>query len=174
MRRGRTCTRFGESYPSAAAAARALGVTRGTVRIHMDLYGNLDCIGPQERPVVVRGKFFPSQKAAAQFFRVRPNVVSTLLARWGHLDTLGTGQARRKSSNSAKPITVHGHEFPSRVAASRALGVCVKALRGWDRNPDDPRYADIILGAVMRVDARETAAALKGAKMTDRITRRAA
>lgn len=124
------------------------------------------------QPVIVRGTVYPSQAAAGRAFGLTRNVVATLLARHGHLDMLGTGNKGRRPSNS-RPVVIHGHSFTSLADASRKLGLSESQMQRWCSNQSHPYFSDLILGAVMRLDARKTAAAFKDAEMTDRISRRA-
>lgn len=149
---GIPCRRGSTVYPSRTAAAEALGVTRSTVNYHMRTHGHLDGVGTTcPSPCIVRGVRHESQMAAAKAHGVTPSVVATLLARHGHLDNLGTGN--RGLNGKSRQTVVMGHTFASRAAAARALGLSRAQLYRWLRAPTDPRLADLVLGAVMRLDA---------------------
>ena len=105
-------------------------------------------------------KVFPSQRAAARALGISKITVAYHLNTHGNLDRAGLGQRRPwATQNAAKPLTVFGHNFPSRTAASRELGVSVSQLRRWQEKPRSPYFHDLILGAVMRWQAQQRRAA---------------
>lgn len=155
---GKPCRRGTVVYPSRTAAAEALGVTRSTVNYHLHTHGNLDRVGSTcPSPCIVRGTHYPSQKAAAAAHGVTPSVVATLLARHGHLDNLGMGN--RGLNGKSRQTAVMGHAFPSRAAAARALGMSRTQFYRCLRQPANPHFQDLILGAVMRWQAQQRKAA---------------
>ena len=151
---GKPCRRGAVVYPSRTAAAEALGVTRSTVNYHLRTHGHLDQVGSTcPSPCIVRGARYDSQKEAAKAHGVTPSVVATLLARHGHLDSLGMGN--RGINGKSRQTVVMGHAFPSRAAAARALGMSRTQFYRCLRETANPHFQDLLIGAVMRLDARK-------------------
>lgn len=107
-------------------------------------------------PCEVRGKVFPSLRAAAKALQVKPNTISTHLAKHGHLDFVGTGSggSRRWSMHRAKPVDVWGHHFPSKKALAAHIGVPVGTVIGW-LNGSVKCGSDRLMAALMQADARK-------------------
>lgn len=74
-------------------------------------------------PVVIRGRHYPSQKAAAQALGVTPATVNDALNR-GTIDRVGLGRA----AASAVPVTIRGRRYASQTEAARALGVSLATV----------------------------------------------
>ena len=118
---------------------------------------------------------YPSQAAASRHLGLSKRTIAHHLNTHGNLDRAGMGQRRPwATQNAAKPVSVYGHVFPSRRKAAAALGLSENQIKRWLARPDHPYFVDLILGAVMRLDSRRTAAALKDADMIDRIGGKAA
>lgn len=96
---------------------------------------------------------YPSQADARRSIGVSKTTIAYHLDTYGDLRRVGMGKVRSGNQSAAKPIVVMGHEFPSRIAAARALGISRTRFFLWLRSPTDPRLADLVLGAVMRLDA---------------------
>lgn len=149
----------GVVYPTAQAAARALGVQAQTVRKAAQR-GTLDSVGlglshPRPMPVRIRGRVYPSARAAAAALGVSQGAIRQALAR-GDPDSVGR---RRYNGARARPVAIGGLQFASMAEASRALGFSQsyvsKVLRG--RSPVSRQR---LLGAAMQLAlARERVAA---------------
>lgn len=81
---------------------------------------------PKSKPVTIRGVTYPSQKAAAEALGVDRSAV-TLAKRHGRLKYVGTG------TGSTRKIScrIGEYDFPSLVAAARALGVHEMYISGY-------------------------------------------
>lgn len=118
----------GVVYPTAQAAAAALGVREITV-LRAARLGRLDTLGLgaaglQSMPVRIRGVVYPSAAAAASALGVGVSAVRQALAR-GREDRVGLPRHRKLPPNSApgKAVSIGGFEFVSQVAADAALGL---------------------------------------------------
>lgn len=119
-------------YPNRGEAAKALGVSVRTIH-SAACKGRLATVGlghhpkaPEYLPVSIRGTLYPSVQAAAMALKIHPSTISCALAR-GTIDTVGLGRGHRARGNSrggapAKPGAIGPLTFPSRRAASSALG----------------------------------------------------
>lgn len=128
-------------------------------------------------PVRIRGEVYPSITAAAHAFRVKPSTVSSQLARYGTADGVGLGcksPRHNSTGHHVKPVMILGRDFPSIKAASDFFGVSYSWLYKALTKDSPSNWHDRLLASLMAADARRTAAALKSADMTDRISRRAA
>jgi len=128
-------------------------------------------------PVRIRGNVYPSVTAAAKAFRVKPSTVSSQLARYGTADGVGLGcksPRHNSTGHHVKPVVILGRAFPSIKAASDFFGVSYSWLYKALTKDSPSNWQDRLLAALMAVDARKAAAALKRADMTDRINKRAA
>lgn len=65
--------------------------------------------------VLIRGKLYPSAKAAAEALGVTTSAVHSALSR-GNIDTVGSGRSQ------PQPVELDGVTFPSIRSASLALG----------------------------------------------------
>lgn len=75
------CTVRGKTYPSIAAAARALGVTTSALWQRIER-GTQDRAGaPRGKPVEARGVRYASTKEAAAALGVRPGVIRAYICR---------------------------------------------------------------------------------------------
>ncbi|RBO52645.1 hypothetical protein DSD19_13740 [Rhodovulum sp. BSW8] len=113
----------GTTYPDAATAARALGVTPEAVR-SAARKGRLDRVGAGRKgvepmPVRIRGELFADAHAAAARFGVTPQAVWKALAD-GDPDRIGRPQ--RRPGRDPHPVEIGGLRFASQRKASRALG----------------------------------------------------
>ena len=95
---------------------------------------------------VVRGQTFPSLKAAAKHFGRSEKQVQRHLDKHGHLDYLGLPVPYTRP-DKCKPVSIGGLNFPSRVAAAKALGLDPKTLRNAEQNPSSYQT---VLAAAMR------------------------
>lgn len=109
----------GVVYPDANAAAAALGVTAGQVRMALRK-GRLDGLGTRAamQPVTIRGKTYPSFSAASGALGVHPNTVRAAY-RNGTLHRVGTGRV------GPEPMRVHiaGQDFEDVYEAAAHFGV---------------------------------------------------
>lgn len=113
----------GTVYPTAQAAAKAHGVQPQTV-IHALKRDTLDHVGrgrrgPDLMPVRIRGVVYPSAKAAAVALGVKVGAVYQALSR-NRLDLVGL--PREYNPRRSHPFSIAGMSWPSKAAASRALG----------------------------------------------------
>jgi transcriptional regulator of acetoin/glycerol metabolism len=76
-------------------------------------------------PVTLRGRVFPSARAAAQEAGVHANTIYRHLRRHGTLD----GLHRPSSDRTPRTVVIDGAEHPSIHAAARALGVSRGTIR---------------------------------------------
>jgi len=139
MKKPKPVTIRGVTYPSISAAARAHGVRPSTIHSAMER-GRLDYVGVGSSkngkwngsPVVIRGVTYSSLREAARALGVSPQAVSTALMR-GTADNVGLrkeGQpllipprrATRIEGRVGIPFSLGGFSWPSRQAASVALG----------------------------------------------------
>ena len=108
-------------------------------------------------PVVVRGQRFESATACAKHFGIAECTVYGMISR-GRADCIGLGTARpRKAAGSrAVPVQIGPLSFPSRRAASLALGFCNNyvghALRGRSGYSMQK-----VVAAAMALEARQIA-----------------
>ena len=68
--------------------------------------------------ILIRGKFYRSQKEAADILGLSQSTVSRAKCN-GRLDTVGLGKVGRQGV----PITIRGVTYPSMTEAAKALGV---------------------------------------------------
>lgn len=110
-------------------------------------------------PVRLGDVDYPSISAAAAALGVTAPTLSHRLQKYGCLDLAGQGSRppRRQALNSILPITIHGREFPSRVAAARYLGVCSSYLSRCAKAGFTATYSDYLLRRLMEADARQAA-----------------
>jgi hypothetical protein len=134
----------GTTYPSRTAAADALGLSVSAIS-SAAINGTLDVVGTYAEtnghklatatmPVVIRGKRYPSIKAAAKALGISRHSISTLLAR-DRIDQAGKGRGnhgKQRPPIAAIPIKIGPTTYPSTRAAAKALGIplCrIKKLR---------------------------------------------
>jgi hypothetical protein len=101
--------------------------------------------------VFVRGKAYPSIKAAARALRVSERTLYRHLDRFGHLDRIG--KPGRPRPDLSKSVTLGPYTFPSVTAAAAALGLDRKTIRNTTRS-DSARAT--VLKAVMQYSLKET------------------
>lgn len=111
----------------------------------------------ERMPVIVRGKRFESATACAKHFGIAECTVYGMIS-CGRADFIGLGsdRSRRARAGRSKPITIGPLSFPSRRAASLALGFSdsyvVNALRG------KTGYSmQKVVAAAMALEARQNA-----------------
>lgn len=111
-------------------------------------------------PVEVRGKVYPSARAAAAALGVSVASVYCAISR-GNIDRLGLGpdysKKVTKGGRAPKRIVVAGQEFPSIAALARALGRGRRAV-GASLRAGDAARTRIALGVMALVAQRENAA----------------
>lgn len=112
-----------------------------------------------EIPTIVRGKLYPSQKAAAKALGVSQNTVSQSLRRNGHCDNIGMfngllGNQRAK----ANPTTIFGLEFRSQKEAAEKLGVSRSTIRRFAAGRAKQAGREIVYLAAMKYMERKNAA----------------
>ena len=109
-------------------------------------------------PCEAGGRSFPSLRVAAKALGVKPNTLSTHLAKHGHLDFVGTGKSgpRRWSKHRAAPVDVWGHHFPSKKALAAHIGVPVGTVIGW-LNGSVKSGPERLMAELMRADVRRAA-----------------
>jgi hypothetical protein len=112
---------------------------------------------PLNCPVEVRGRLYPSIKAAAADLGIKPASVSSYLGRRGHTEGLGLGHRspnRNRTPRNMRPVTIHGHRFETIKAAADALGVNYQGLHKTIRTGMTPKKSDRLLRLVMQWQAR--------------------
>lgn len=163
MKRGPITIR-GITYASRASAATILGVSVRTIHTAAHA-GRLDTVGlghrpkaPEYVPVRIRGVTYPSVQAAAKALKVRPCTISNAITR-GTLETVGLGRGRRANGNHrggrrARPVIIGPLSFPSRRAASVALGFSPPYLARVLNHPT-PAKRERLMAAVLDYAARQ-------------------
>jgi hypothetical protein len=113
----------GVTYADAVAAALALGVCADTVRtaarkgtLHRVGTGR---VGPEPMRVQIAGRVFTDVHAAARHHGCCPHTIWAALAD-GDIDRVARKQ--RYNPRRSQPFEIGGLSFPSKSAASRALG----------------------------------------------------
>lgn len=108
----------GREFRSTWAASKALGISRKTIEYRMKKNLPLEDFRSTSREVIVNGQYFPSIRAAAKALRCGPGTIHRLVKKHGPVVEL-----KRPPKPRAKPITLDGVEYPSRMAAAQALGI---------------------------------------------------
>lgn len=128
--------------------------------------------GPQPGIYLWRDQTYIGQKAVALAAGVAPKTVAGHLRAHGNLDRLGVGRGRHASHAAplSKPISDGRTQYPSIAAMARAAGVRPRTAQRWVRDGKHDR----LMAALMAVDARKTAAAMREADMIDNIRKDAA
>ena len=119
----RNITIRGRVYPTAQAAARALGVQDQTIHRAARL-GVLDRVGVgkgrrEPMPVRVRGVVYENAAAAAEATGLTKNAIYNAISK-GRADRVGLPP--QGLSSSARPFVIGPMTFPSQTAAEQALG----------------------------------------------------
>lgn len=123
-------------FPSIAAAAKELNVTKRTVEYHLNR-GTLDQLAgrdknsprilPKAKPITVLGQTFPSQIAMVRHFKLPDRSRIPELLREGLLDSyvsaILAGTYKRRAHNWGHAVTIRGVKYPSIAEAARALGL---------------------------------------------------
>lgn len=107
----------------------------------------------KRQPCVVRGRVYPSQKAAAAAFGVSETAVAEALRRRGDLETLGlplSGAGRGNTNSRACPVMIGHLRFRSHKAAAEALGVSRSMIRRWVASGAALQDAPVIYAAALR------------------------
>lgn len=108
----------GTVYPSSSKAAKALGVSRATLKRHLEMFGTLENLGALTGTrVPVRGPdgtVHASKADAARALGVDVATISRHLDEYGNLDFIGTATV---------PCVWRGKTYPSINAAAGAIGV---------------------------------------------------
>ncbi|SMO63934.1 helix-turn-helix domain-containing protein [Paracoccus laeviglucosivorans] len=112
---------------------------------------------PNTVPVLVRGKLYPSISAAASALGISGPSISHQLQRYGCADRAGLGLfgPRVRCNHKAKPVKIHGREFPSIAAAARFMGVSPTHLYRSLKHGFAPTYSEFLLRQLMQADARK-------------------
>jgi hypothetical protein len=135
----------GDTFPSAAAAAEALGVGVKTIykarsRNALDLIGT----GAKVLPVTIRGVTYENKSAAARALGVTSVAICNAEAA-GRLDFVGTGA-------KVKAVTIRGTTYPSHRAASEALRVCPETIARAEKLG---RLDDVGIMRIMDADRKD-------------------
>ena len=101
-----------------------------------------------------RGVTHPSIRACARAHGRASHTVAYHLDTHGDLSRLGTGKSRPGCQNAAKALRLGRHEFPSRVAAAKALRISVPQLYRWTHPTATPVMRDMLMAALMAYDQR--------------------
>ncbi|NJO82024.1 MAG: hypothetical protein HC828_03995 [Blastochloris sp.] len=112
------------TYPSAKAAARALGVSERTIHRITKLSDQIDTYmphPPKPHPVVINGVAYPSIHAAARATGWSRTTVRR------HMDT--NNQPITHTPRHPQSVTINDETYPSIAAAARALGMPPANLR---------------------------------------------
>lgn len=157
----------GKVYPTAQAAAAALGVVSDT--IHRAIReGRLDLVGLQRPestrqglPVRIRGRVYANAAAAAAVLKLTPNAVLRAV-REGREDRVGL---RQRGRPAGCPVVIGPHRFPSMRAASLALGF-ERSYVWWAFRKSATARARV-LAAAMALDAKASRSAMRVANMID-------
>jgi len=150
----------GVTYPTAPAAARALGVTPDTIRrarrngtLHRVGLGR---VGVEPMPIRIRGLDYADAHAAAVALGVTAAAVWQA-AHKGTLDRVGLGP-RRDNPSRARPVAIGSASYASMAVASKVLGFgesyISQALRRKSK-----RAMERIVAAQMAMEAEQEAAA---------------
>lgn len=146
-----------------ATACRACG-TESVIRAENNRLACVRCgLMHDARPIMqvkVRGKVYPSARAAAAALGVKVMSVYCAISR-GNLDRLGLGPdySKKITKGGQRPrrIVVAGQEFPSIASLARALGRPRKSVGASLRAGETARRR-IALGVMALVAQRENAA----------------
>jgi len=148
----------GVTYPSLAAAARALGVKYVTVhraralgRLHRCGIGRA---GVEPMAICIRGREFENAEAAARAFKVTKGAIYTALHR-GSIDRIGLPP--RCGLPRAQEFVIGPLRYPSKRSASIALGFAPEYVSNVLRNGGPDARASL-LRAAMALAARQEAA----------------
>lgn len=159
----------GVVYPTAVDAARALGVTDGTVRAAAR-NGTLHRVGlgqcfPEPMPIRIRGVVYPDAHTAARANGVTVSAIWQAMHK-NKLDRVGLGPSYDRPSR-AKPFAIGPARYVSMAAASVALGFSRDFIsRELRRNR--ARAMERIIAAQMARDAGGRGAGVGGAQCRSR------
>lgn len=154
----------GTVYPSQAAASRALGVSKRTIRSHLRRFGNLSLIGDDVSgcgiPCRWRDRNYPSLTAVANASGRTVSTVIYHLSEYGNLDRLGVGPGgRRRKNGCMKPVVIGPYKWASRGALARDIGVSANTITDWLRPDAGPRKRERLMALVMQKSGAAEAAA---------------
>lgn len=159
----------GATYATVKEAAEAIGVKPYTVRKAIR-NGTLDRVGaglkggPVPTPVRIRGVTYPDAKSAAAAVGVSLNAIYNALSE-GRIDRVGLSP--RYNGARDMPIAIGPLWFPSRIAASRALGFGDNYVSIASRDRSSSMWQRVI-AAAMRLKARQEAEAMRAAQAAAR------
>ena len=152
------CGPDGTVYPSRAAAARSLGVSYETIRVHLARFGDLARIGPHVVRCLHQGRIYPSLSALCRSTGLSRSAVNYHVRRYGHLDYAGVGRGGRVVDNGmSRSVAVGPMSWPSISAAARDLGVPMTTLYNWLSPKASPEQRQRLLARVMSAHARKSA-----------------
>lgn len=104
-------------------------------------------------PVVVRGKLYESQKAAAKALKVCPSAISQQLNRVGHCDNVGLGLGGAALGNKnakAREIKIGPYTFRSHLQASIELGVSRSTIARFANGTAKAEGKQLVIRAAMQ------------------------
>lgn len=106
--------------------------------------------------VTVRGVIYANVNEAAKALGVRPVTIYSALSR-GRVDNVGLGPGKRPRENrkggNPIPITIGGITYPTRAAASRALGLSAGYVTDTVNRKND-RAKQNLLARAMAITAK--------------------
>ena len=156
-RKYRDITIRGVTYPTAQAAARALGVQEQTVHVALRA-GALDTVGMGSghraaMPVRVLGKTYPSARAAAAALGCTRTAIYRAITE-GREDRFGTRPFAGAQKARAIPVSIAGMSWPSMAQASRALGFDASYV-SHALSSGSPAMREALMAAAMRLASRK-------------------
>jgi predicted transcriptional regulator len=107
-------------------------------------------------PVVIRGKHYPSQRAAAAALGITQSAVSRMLTSKGELSACGLRKYGAPGNrNAARALTIGPLTFESRTKAAEVLGITRNQISRWISKRATPGQREMLLAAVMRLSMKE-------------------
>jgi predicted transcriptional regulator len=112
-------------------------------------------------PVVIRGKHYPSQRAAAAALGITQSAVSRMLTKRGELSACGLRKYGAPGNRNASrpltigPLTIGPLTFESRTKAAERLGITRNQISRWISKRATPGQREMLLAAVMRLSMKE-------------------
>lgn len=93
-----------------------------------------------------------SAREAAKAIGVSPSAISKALKVTGTADSVGMGMlgAKAGNQNNAKPLTIAGMTFTSRIEAAKELGVTRSQITKWISPNASIAQREMLLAALMR------------------------
>lgn len=159
----------GVTYPSARAAAAALGVSPKTIygAIYRGREGRIGVGVGAPMPVTIRGVAYPSARHAAEALGVTVHAVYSGLCK-GYIDRVGLGTdyaSRKVKGGRPRAVIVAGRSFQTIAELARFLGRDPSCVRVSLRS--GPEAQGRIVRAVMAETARIEQRQIKLAEMWD-------